>query len=62
MWDDSEAREESFHWYVHRTLKKEIIHLNLNLLSIMFSLINRLSSSYTNQLFCVVQNSNYIFV
>jgi len=47
---------------VHRTLKKEIIHLNLDLLSIMFSLKNRLSSSYTNQLFCVVQNSNYIFV
>jgi len=41
---------------------KEIIHLNLDLLSIMFSLKNRLSSSYTNQLFCVVQNSNYIFV
>ena len=41
---------------------KEIIHLNLDLLSIMFSLKNRLSSNYTNQLFCVVQNSNYIFV
>jgi len=62
MWDDSEAREESFHSHVHHALKKEIIHLNLDLLSIMFSLKNRLSSSYTNQLFCVVQNSNYIFV
>ena len=41
MWDDSEAREESFHWYVHRTLKKEIIHLNLDLLPIMFLLKNR---------------------
>ena len=41
---------------------KEIIHLNLDLLSIMFSLKNRLSSNYTNQLFCVVPNSNYIFV
>ena len=62
MWDDSEAREASFHSYVHRTLKKEIIHLNLDLLPIMFLLKNRLSSNYTNQLFCVVQNSNYIFV
>ena len=41
---------------------KEIIHLNLDLLSIIFVLKNRLSSSYTNQLFCVVQNLNYIFV
>jgi len=48
--------------YIRCTLKKEIIRLNLDLLSIMFSLKNRFSSTYTNQLFCVVQNSNYIFV
>ena len=41
MWDDSEAREESFHSHVHHALKKEIIHLNLDLLPIMFLLKNR---------------------
>ena len=62
MWDVPEAPEESLHWLRPPFVKKEIIHLNLDLLSIMFSLKNRLSSNYTNQLFCVVQNLNYIFV
>jgi len=43
-------------------IKKEIINLNLDLLSIMSSLRNRLSSTYTIQLFYEVLNSNYIFV
>ena len=41
MWDVPEAPEKSFHWYIHRTLKKEIIHLNLDLLTIRFLLKNR---------------------
>ena len=40
----------------------KLLKTNYDIVSIMFSLKNRLSSSYTNQLFCVVQNSNYIFV
>jgi len=39
-----------------------LIYLTIVIMDIKKSLKNRLSSSYTNQLFCVVQNSNYIFV
>ena len=62
VWNVPEAPEESLRWLRSLYVKKEIIHLNLDLLPIMFLLKNRLNSSYTNQLFCVVQNSNYIFV